>query len=119
VEGVEDGGRRVRHQQHVRLADVLEAADGGAVEAHAGGQQVLLELARGDREVLPGPGEVGELEVHQGDAVLARERHHPLRVRRRTGMQDRTGPGEGFGGGHAGLLCRGTGEPNRKPLSAC
>jgi hypothetical protein len=65
VEGVDRRRGGVGHEQHVRLADLLEPADRGAVEPDALRQQVLLELARGDGEVLPGAGQVGELQVDQ------------------------------------------------------
>ena len=47
---VDEGGRRVGHEQHVRLMDVLETADARAVEADAVDEQVLAELLDGDQK---------------------------------------------------------------------
>ena len=76
VEGrVDEGRRRVRHEQHVGLMDVLEAADARSVEADAVDEQVLAQLLDRDREVLGLAGQVDEAEVDHEDAALAGERH--------------------------------------------
>src|SRR5207247_4132778 len=69
-EGVELGGRRVRHQQVVRLVDGLERSDRGGVEADALLEQVVVELAQRDGEVLPESGHVDEPEVHDLHALF-------------------------------------------------
>jgi hypothetical protein len=76
VEGVDDRGRRVWDEDHVGLRDLLEAAYGGAVEAEAVGERVLVERVDRQAEVLPGTREVGELEVDHPRAVGAREVQH-------------------------------------------
>src|SRR5207302_4271203 len=72
-----DRGERVRprrprigHQEHVALLDRLEAADAAAVEPDPLGEGLLVQLAGGDRGVLPGPRDVDELEIHHLDAVF-------------------------------------------------
>ena len=62
-ERIEDRGRRVRHQQHVRLGDPLPAADRGAVEAEPVVERRLVERGDRQRHVLPGSEQVAELEV--------------------------------------------------------
>ena len=57
--------RRVRQQQHVRLVDLLEAADRRAVEHQAVAEDLLVEGLRGHREVLHGPGQVAEPDVDE------------------------------------------------------
>jgi hypothetical protein len=65
---------RIGHQQHVRLVDVLEAADARAVEADAVDEQVLAEILDRDAEVLGLSGEVDEAQVDDQDAGLTRQR---------------------------------------------
>ena len=48
-ERVDERAARVRHQEHVGLLDLLEPADRRAVEAEAGGEVLLVELARWGR----------------------------------------------------------------------
>ena len=60
----------VGHQDHVRLLDLLEAADRGAVEAVAILERALGELVRRDREVLHETGEVAEAEVDDLDPFV-------------------------------------------------
>jgi hypothetical protein len=76
VEGVDDRGRRVWDEDHVGLRDLLEAAYGGAVEAEAFGERVLVERVDRQAEVLPGAGEVGELKVDHPHTVGPREVKH-------------------------------------------
>src|SRR5690554_7862228 len=64
-EDVLDGGRRVRDQDHVRLLDRLEAADGGSVESEAVLEGRLGELGGGDGEVLHLAGQVAEAKVDE------------------------------------------------------
>src|SRR5205823_1941612 len=51
---VDNGGIRVGQEQHVALIDLLETANGRAVEAKAIRKRVLRQLGGGDRKVLPG-----------------------------------------------------------------
>jgi hypothetical protein len=81
VERVDDRGRGIRDQDHVRLGDLLKATNRGAVEAKALLERLLLETVDRQRDVLPGAGEVGELEVHHPDPVLARHLEHVSRLR--------------------------------------
>ena len=70
-EGVDERRRGVWHDEHVALFDGLEAANGGAVEAGALGEQLLVELHQGHGEVLPGADQVAEAQVdHSGPALL-------------------------------------------------
>ncbi len=62
-------GRGVRHRDHVRLLDRVEAGDRGAVEAHAAVEGVL-ELGGVDREALELAEDVGEPEPHEADVVF-------------------------------------------------
>ena len=70
---VDIGGRRIRHQQHVRLVDVLEAADARAIEADAVDEQVLAEVLDRDAEVLGLPRQVDEAQVDDQHAGLTGE----------------------------------------------
>ena len=82
-ERVEDRGRRVGHQQHVRLGDALPAADGGAVEAEAVVEGGLVERRDRQRHVLPGAEQVAELEIDHLRGRLARPLEGLARVGRR------------------------------------
>ena len=62
-------GRRIRHRDHVRLLDRVEARDRGPVEAHAAVEGVL-ELGGVDREALQLAEHVREPEPHEADVVL-------------------------------------------------
>src|SRR5207244_1613940 len=64
VEGVDLRARGVGHEQHVRLGDLLKAADRGAVEAEPVAEGVLLGDRHPEGQVLPGSRHVGELEGH-------------------------------------------------------
>ena len=70
AEGVDDGGGGVREQEHVRLLDLLEPADGGAVEAEAVHEGVLGQLVGRHREVLHQAGEVAESDVDDLDSLV-------------------------------------------------
>src|SRR5262249_14562683 len=74
-------GRRVRDQEHVRLLDLLEAADRGAVEPDPVLERRLRQLRHRDAEVLEGPREVRELEVHEREAARDCEIEDALRRR--------------------------------------
>ena len=69
-ERVDEGGRHVRQQQHVRLVDLLEAADRGAVEGEAVGEDVLVERLDRHVEVLHHAGQVTEAYVDELDALV-------------------------------------------------
>ena len=62
-ERVDERGVGVRHQEHVGLLDLLEAADGRAVEADPVLEDASVELRDGDREVLHQARQVAEAEV--------------------------------------------------------
>ena len=61
--------------------DVLEAADGGAVEADTVNEELAAQLTRRDREVLPRARQVREPQVDDGDLGIASELE---RLRNRT-----------------------------------
>jgi hypothetical protein len=72
------------------------------------GQEVLLELARRDSEVLPGARQVGELQVDQRDPMVAGEAHDVVRARlplQLRAQRERRGarPDVRIGGGHGRL----------------
>ena len=64
---------RVRHQQHVALVDVLEAANARPVEPDAFAEGVRAEFPGRDREVLPEAGEVHEFQVNDLDPLVLDE----------------------------------------------
>ena len=80
-ERVEEGGLLVRQEQHVGGLDLLEAADRGAVEAQALVDRIGLEGGGREGGVLPDPGQVGEAQVDDLDAVVP-DRLHDLGGRR-------------------------------------
>ena len=66
VEGIDDGGGGVRHQNHVRLIDALPAGDGRTVEHLAVLEKALVHQARRNGDVVflanrVGKAEIGEL----------------------------------------------------------
>ena len=67
AERVDERGLLVRHQQHVRGVDLLEAADRGAVEAKAFVDRLDVDRAGRERGVLPHPGQIGEAQVDHFD----------------------------------------------------
>src|SRR3990172_1564819 len=52
-EGVHGRRGRIRDQKHVRLVNLLEAPDGGAIEPDSVGEKLLSQLAYWNGEVLP------------------------------------------------------------------
>lgn len=61
---VHKGRGRVADEEHITALDGLEAADGGAVEAEAGLEQVVLVvIVDRNREMLPLAVKVGEFDV--------------------------------------------------------
>ena len=69
-EGVQVGRRRVGQQGHVRLVDLLEAADRRAVEGQAVLEHLGPERAGRNGEVLHGAGQVAEPDVDDLDALV-------------------------------------------------
>src|SRR5439155_4096228 len=59
-----------REEQHVALLDFLEAANARPVEPDALSKQVRREVPRRNREMLPEPGQVDELEVDDLDSSV-------------------------------------------------
>src|SRR5438477_561493 len=74
------GGNGVRHQEHVRLGDLLKAADRGAVEAEPVAERILLKAGDRQRHVLPGARHVRELEVDHAHAQLLGHLEHVART---------------------------------------
>ena len=81
VIGIDDRGPRIRLQQHVGLVDRLESANRGAVESETGLEVARVEHVERHLHVLPGPGQVGELEVDHLDAEFARKCERVVRRR--------------------------------------
>ena len=73
TERVDHRGRGIRQQDHVRLVDLLEAADGRAVETVALGEHLLRQRVRRDGEVLHESGQVAEPEVDDLDPLVLDE----------------------------------------------
>src|SRR5207245_10234819 len=67
---VHEGRCGIRQEQHVRLMDVLEAADGRAVEADSVDEELAAQLTRRYREMLPRAGQVGEAQVDHCDPLI-------------------------------------------------
>src|SRR5579863_1683668 len=55
---------RVREKQHVAFVDPLEAADAGAVEPDALGEQIFLEVFNRDCEMPPHAGQIDKHQVY-------------------------------------------------------
>ena len=68
AEGVDHGRVGIRHQQHVGLLDLLEAADRRAVEPGTLLEALQGELVRRQRVVLHQAGQVGEAKIDDLDA---------------------------------------------------
>ncbi len=73
---VDIGRRRVGHEQHVRLVDVLETTDARAIEADAVDEQVFAKILDRDAEMLGLSGQVHETQVDDQDAGLSGERQY-------------------------------------------
>ena len=73
AERIEHRGVRIGDQEHVRLLDLLEAADRRAVEAEAVLEHVLGELVRRHREVLHQTRKVAEPHVDDLDVAVLDE----------------------------------------------
>jgi len=70
-EGVEAGRLGLRHREHVRLVDVLPAADARTVKPQPVPEGPFVDLVHGIGAVLPGAEEVAELQVDDLRADLA------------------------------------------------
>ena len=78
---VDNGRPRIGEEQHIALVDGLEAADARAIEADALGENVGGQLADGGAEVLPGAGQIDELEIDDLQPLLGGEIDNFLRGR--------------------------------------
>ena len=76
AEGVDERGVGVGDQDHVRLLDLLEAADRRPVEADALVEQLGRELAGRHREVLHQARQVAEADVDDLDALVGDQAEH-------------------------------------------
>ena len=61
--------------------DVLEAANAGSIESDPVVEQALAQLLDRDREMLPGPDQIDELEVDDLQALLVSQIDDGLGVR--------------------------------------
>ena len=75
-EGVDEGGGRIGHGQHVAGFDRFPAADRRAVEAQAIAEGVFGQFADRQGEVLPGAEGIDELHVHHLRALLSGQLQH-------------------------------------------
>ena len=73
AERVHDRAGRVGHQEHVRLVDLLEPPDRGAVEHAALGEDLVVERLSRDREVLDRPEQVTEPDIDELNLCIADE----------------------------------------------
>jgi hypothetical protein len=69
-ERIDDRGRRLGHEDHVRLVDTLPSGDRGAIEHLAVGEEFLVHQPRGDRHVLLLAAGVGEAQVRELHLLL-------------------------------------------------
>ena len=70
VENVDPRGRRVGDDEHVGGIDRFPAANARAVKAEAFGENILVVFGERGGEMLPGTGQIGELEIHEFDLVV-------------------------------------------------
>ena len=77
---VENRGRAVRHQHHVRLVDRLPAGDRRTVEHHALVQEIFVDRPDVVSQMLPLAARIGEPEVDVFDVVLLDQIHDFLGV---------------------------------------
>ncbi len=70
VKDIDPGRAGIGDDEHVAGVDRAPAADAGAVEAEALGENLLAVLGEGGGEMLPGARQIGELEVHEFDLVV-------------------------------------------------
>jgi hypothetical protein len=80
VERVQDRRGCIREQQHVRLVDLLEAADRRAVEADPVGERLLVQRRERHPHVLPGARKVGELQIDHARGVALGQGEHIARL---------------------------------------
>jgi hypothetical protein len=71
--------RRIRHQQHVALADLLEALHRRPVERESSPERVFVHHFRRDGQVLERSQQVDEFQVEKPDSVLADHLHDVAR----------------------------------------
>src|SRR5260370_805483 len=65
IKDVDPSGRRIGYHQHVGRVNYLPPPDARAVETDPIRENVFVVLGERGREMLPGSGQVGELEVHK------------------------------------------------------
>ena len=70
VENVDPRARRIRNHEHVRRVNRPPTANARAVEAEPFRENVFVVFGKRGREMLPGAGQIGELEVDQFHPVV-------------------------------------------------
>jgi hypothetical protein len=80
-ERVEDRGRTVGHEHHVRLVNRLPAGDRRSVEHHTLVEEILIDRPDVVREMLPLAARIGEPEVDVFDVMLLDHIHDFLGIR--------------------------------------
>ena len=70
IKNIDPRGRRIGNDEHVGGIDHFPAANARAVEPKAFGENVLVVLGQRGREMLPGTGQIGKLEIHEFDLVI-------------------------------------------------
>ena len=76
VERVNDSGRGVRHQYHVRFVNAFPATNRGAIKHLAFFKEVSIYLMSWDRDVLLFTFSVGEAQINKLDFVLVQHRQN-------------------------------------------
>src|SRR5207245_3547594 len=69
--GVNEGGGRIGHGEHVRSFNRLPASDGGTVKAETLFKALFGQFGNGTTKVLPGAEGVDEFDIEHLSALLA------------------------------------------------
>jgi len=75
-EGVDVGGVRIRHEQHVGGLDAFPAGDRGSIEGVAVGELFLVEMGYGHGDVLFLAAGIGKAEIDEFDIVFLDHFHN-------------------------------------------
>ena len=70
VKNIDPGRGRIGNDEHVGGVDRFPTANAGAIKAEAFGKNVFVIFGEGGGEMLPGAGQIGELEIHEFDLAV-------------------------------------------------
>src|SRR2546427_728056 len=79
-DGIDRRGAGIGDEEHVAFIDGLESANAAAIKPHPFDEHALVQFVRRRREMLPGPHQVGEPEVHHLNPLPAAEVDHLRRI---------------------------------------